>query len=133
MTLQYDQGNINLLDASPINVDTSSAATVNFVMDSLTDDEQFLGVVVYGNGGDPADASNRYAVNPVAVATFVRTAGAGAVTTPGITLSSAGTVPTLSFQVDDATTPGSTLCILRIVPGAATAYVNRLKVSKIRF
>lgn len=131
MTAQYTQTDINLRDASPINVDTDSAVAVNFVMDLLTANEQFLGVVLYGSGGDPADAANRYSVNPLAVATFVRTAGAGAVTTPGITLSSAGTVPTLAFVATDVA--AGTQCVLRITPGAATAYVNRLKVSKIRF
>jgi len=136
MTLQYDQSNINLRDAAPINVTTPDGAFVDVLLDTLTEDGQVLTVDIYGGGAD-ADptlvGTNNYTIL-TAVAIFARAGGAGVVQPAGAVVSPAGVFPVLTFVANDLPAPDNlTQCILRITPGGVTPYNNRLKVSRIRF
>ena len=132
MTLQYDQSNINLRDAEPVNVQTPDGAVVDVVLDVLTADGQTLVVDAFGGGSDPADVNTNNYVVLTGAAVFTRD-GATGFRQPGpFVTSNFGVVPTLTFEVNDVVGVG-TQCILRITPGGVTAYNHRLKVSKIRF
>lgn len=133
MTLQYDQSNINLRDAAPINVTTPDGVFVDVLLDTLTADGQMLEVDFFGTGSDPAALTlNNYAVVSM-VAIFTREAGVGAVPTLSIALATAGVFPVFTFIANDLPAPDNlTQCILRITPGGLTPYNNRLKVSRIR-
>jgi hypothetical protein len=136
MTDSYNQGNINLRDADPINVQTPDATDVVIILDTLTANGQVLEVDLYGGGAD-ADitlvGTNNYAVL-TGVAIFARAGGAGTIQPGPISISGAGVVPTLTFEVNDLPAPDSlTQCILRVSPGGATPYNHRFRVSKIRF
>lgn len=139
MTLQYDQDNINLRDASPISVNTPDITPVLVTLDVLTGNGQSLAVNLFGGGSAPVSAGNPGGVNAnnysltTGDAIFTREAGVGALVPAGIVvLNFTGVPAVLTFLVDDVTTPGSTICQLSIV-GPAFEYAHRLKVSKIRF
>ena len=145
MTLQYDQNNINLRDAAPVNIQTPDATPVTVLLDSLTADGQTLVVNLYGGGSNPADpVTDNYvvgiAVGPPlagAAATYTRFAGAGSLTGPAggaIAVIGAGTGATvlLVFGFTDVAATGETLCQLTIT-GPATPFNHQLRVSKIRF
>ena len=134
MTLQYDQNNINLRDASPVTVTTPDAAPIGVILDTLTEDGQTLVVDMFGGGSDPLDpTTNNYTVL-TGVAVFTRVAGAGAVQPGAVVIVPVGAVPTLTFIVIDLGAPDNlTQCILLITPGAVNPFANHLKISKIRF
>ena len=138
MTLQYDQGDINLRDASPISIATPDATPVIITLDRLTGDGQVLEVDMYGGGAAPISAGNPLGVTATnygvltGVAVFSREAGVGAVQPGAVAIVSVGVAPVLAFTFVDDPVAGTTTCQLTIT-GPAFLYNHRLKVSKIRF
>ncbi len=145
MTLQYDQNNINLRDAAPVNRQTPDATPVVVLLDSLTADGQTLVVNLYGGGSNPADPNTDHYVVALsvappaapAVAVFTRFGGAGAFTGPaggaiGVLGAGFGAAILLVFGFTDVAATGETLCQLTIT-GPAIPFNHQLRVTKIRF
>jgi hypothetical protein len=128
MTSQYEQGDINLRDASPVAVTTLAAAPLDFIVDSLTGNGQKIFVSVIGAGSDRADpATNNYTLVTLS---FQASRNAGVITIEAV------------LNVNIAEGLGATVVpiavgddvVLRITGNAAVAnYDHRLKVSKIRY
>lgn len=130
MTLQYDQNNINLQQATPIVVTTPDATPVLITLGTISDD-QSLTVAIEGGGSDPAAVTtNNYVVNTGGVATFTRTGGTGVATGGPFVLISAGAVVTLAFAIVDGATTST--CQLSIT-GPANPYDHNLRAITVQF
>ena len=133
MTDSYNQGDINLLDGSPISVQTPDATPLVIQLGAIADGGR-LTVDMIGGGSD-ADpllvSTNNYAVLSADVI-FTRAGAAGVVTPAGgpISILPLGLVPLLTFTITDG--PLLTTCELTIV-GPLTPYDHRLKFSAIQF
>lgn len=133
MTDSYNQGDINLLEGSPISVQTPDITPLIIQLGAIEDGGR-LTVDMIG-GGSNADpllvTTDNYAVLTGTVI-FTRAGGVGTVTLAGgvIAIVSFGIFPLLTFTIDDNPTLSS--CELTIV-GPAFPYDHRLKFSSILF
>lgn len=137
MTQQYEQPDINLLDASPLVFSTPDDSPVSVLIDVLTEDGQSLVVNLYGGGSDPAAVNtNDYLINAgVSGGIFTRESGAGLVQPGVISLITNGEVFTATLTFIDRPAPDlDTQCFLTITPAPGSPLYNHsFKVSKIRF
>ena len=135
MTDSYNQGSINLLEGSPISVQTPDATPLVIQLGAIADGGS-LTVDMVGGGSD-ADpllvSTNNYTVLSANVI-FTRAGAAGIVTPAGgpISIVPLNLVPVLTFTVVDDPTTLLSLCQLTIV-GPAIPYNHRLKFSTIQF
>jgi hypothetical protein len=133
MTDSYNQGDINLLDGSPISVQTPDATPLIIQLGAIADGGS-LSVDMIGGGshGDPLLVSaNNYVVLTGDVI-FTRAGGVGVVTPAGgpVVIAPLGLVPVLTFTIVNF--PAESACQLTIV-GPAAPYNHRLKYSAIQF
>lgn len=137
MTQQYEQGDINLQDASPLAFSTPDDSPVSRLLDVLTEDGQSLVVNLYGGGSDPdAVNTNDYLINAgVSGGIFTREAGVGFVQPGVINLITTGFAFTAALTFVDLPAPDLvTQCFLTITPAVGSPlYNHRFKVNKIRF
>lgn len=137
MTEQYNQSDINLLDASPLSFSTPDDSPVSILIDTLTGDGQSLVVNLTGGGSDPSAVNtNDYLLGAgVAGGIFTREAGVGFIQPGALTLITNGLAFAASLTFVDLPAPIlATQCFLTITPpGGAPLYNHRFKVSKIRF
>jgi hypothetical protein len=130
MTDSYNQQNINLGESRPVVVTTPDATAVLVTLGVITDG-QSLNVVMDGGGSAPgALAANQYTIDIGASATFVREAGAGAVSAGPLALIQAGGPVLLAFALVDTAT--ETTCQLSIT-GPAFPYAHNLRFSAVQF
>ena len=135
MTDSYNQGDINLLDGSPISVQTPDVTPLVIQLGAI-DDGGRLTVTIMGGESD-ADpllvSTNNYVVLSGDVI-FTRAGGAGIVTPAGgaIVIIPFNLVPVLAFTIFDNVATGLSDCQLTIT-GPATPYDHRLKFSAIQF
>jgi len=133
MTDSYNQGAINLLEGSPISVQTPDATPLVIQLGAIADGGS-LTVDMVGGGSD-ADpllvSTNNYTVLSANVI-FTRAGATGIVTPAGgpISIVPLNFVPVLMFTV--ANGPLLSTCQLTII-GPAIPYNHRLKFSTIQF
>jgi len=136
MTAQYDQTDINLLDASPLVFTTPDDSPVSVLLAVLTDGQSLV-VNLYGGGSDPtAVNTNDYLINAgVSGGFFSRDSGVGFVQPGVINLITNGEVFTAALTFIDRPAPDlDTQCFLTITPAPGSPLYNHsFKVSKIRF
>ena len=133
MTDSYNQGAINLLEGSPISVQTPDATPLIIQLGAISDGGS-LTVDIIGGGSDAdpllVSANNYIAFSAKAI--FTRAGAIGVVTPAGgaITVVGFGLAPVLTFTVENG--PLLSTCQLTII-GPAIPYNHRLKFSTIQF
>ena len=137
MTEQYEQPNINLLDAEPLVFSTPDDSPISVPLGADLRDGDSLVVNLYGGGSDPtAVNTNDYLINAgVSGGIFTRESGVGFVQPGVISLITNGFAFTAALTFVDLPAPDLvTQCFLTITPaGGSPLYNHRFKVSKIRF
>jgi len=127
MTDSYNQGTINLLEGSPISVQTPDATPLVIQLGAIADDGSLAVDLIGGGSALLLTSANNYVVLTGDVI-FTRSAGVGVVTPVGgpVVIAPLGLVPVLAFTVVDNAVTLLTECSLTIT-GPAAVYNHRLK------
>jgi len=136
MTDAYNQGAINLLEGSPISVQTPDATALILQLGAIGDGGSLaVDVIGGGSNADPLLTNTNNYVILTGDAVFTRSAGVGIVTPAGgpITIFAIGFgPPVLTFTISDNPVTGLSECSLTIV-GPPTPYNHRVKYTAIQF